>query len=89
MRSVDARHCTRDNRIARMDQSDVERIARTALKDMGADLSALSVRPVDGRPGEWRIDLGGARKPLTITCGKGSSAQWVRAQICEKYLAQN
>jgi hypothetical protein len=71
-----------------MDQSDVERIARTALKDLGADLSALSVRPVDGRPGEWRIDIGGNRKPLTITCGKGSSAQWVRNQICEKYLAQ-
>jgi len=72
-----------------MNQSDVERIARTALKDLGADLSTLSVRPVDGRPGEWQIDVRGVRKPLTITCGEGSSAQWVRAQICEKYLAQN
>jgi hypothetical protein len=72
-----------------MNQGDVERIARTALKDLGADLSALSVRPVDGRPDEWRIDVRGVRTPLTITCGQGSSAQWVRSQICEKYLAQH
>jgi hypothetical protein len=71
-----------------MNQSDVERIARTALKDLGADLSTLSVRPVDGRPDEWRIEIRGGT-PLTITCGKGSSAQWVREQICEKYLAQH
>ena len=72
-----------------MNQDDVERIARTALKDLGADLSKLSVQPVDGRPGQWRIDIRGAGKPMTITCGTGSSAQWVREQICEKYLAQN
>ena len=72
-----------------MNQDDVERIARRALKDLGADLSELSVQPVDGRPDQWRIGYRGAAKPLTINCGSGSTAQWVREQICEKYLAQS
>ena len=72
-----------------MNQDDIERIARTALKDLGADLSKLSVQPVDGRPGQWWVEVRGAGKPMMIACGKGSTPQWVREQICEKYLAQN
>ena len=45
--------------------------------------------PVDGEPGQWRIDLKGASGPsrLKIKCGQGSSAQWVRDQIFEQFLA--
>jgi hypothetical protein len=88
--SVDARCAgTQQSADTGMNQDDVERIARRALKDLGADLSELSVQPVDGRPDQWRIEIGGAAKPLTISCGRGSTAQWVRQQICEKYLAQS
>ena len=72
-----------------MDRDDIERIARRALKDLGADLSQLSVLAVDGRPDQWRVEIGGATKPLIINCGRGSTAQWVRQQICDKYLGQS
>ncbi len=71
-----------------MEQQDVERIARATLKELGVAGGDLAIVPVDGRPGLWKIDIRGS-KGLTITCGQGSSAQWVRDQIFEKYLAQN
>jgi hypothetical protein len=45
----------------------------------------------DGQPGHWRIDIQGGHGPgrLKIRCGEGSSAQWVRDQIFEQYLAQS
>jgi hypothetical protein len=72
-----------------VDQQDVERIARATLRDLGALVIELTVAPVDGEPGEWRIDLKGASGPshLKIKCGEGSSAQWVRNQIFEQFLA--
>jgi hypothetical protein len=72
-----------------MNRDDVERIARSALKDLGVDASALSVRPVEAQPGQWRIEIRAGSAPLVITCGPGSSAQWVRDQVREKYLAQH
>jgi hypothetical protein len=74
---------------AAMTQDDVERIARSALKDLGANLSNFAVTPVTGRAGQFRIDIRGASKPILITCSAGSSPQWVRSQICDKYLAQH
>jgi hypothetical protein len=72
-----------------MTRDDVERIARAALKDMGATFSELRVTAVEGRSDQWRIEARGAGTPILITCGRGSSPQWVRQQICEKYLAQH
>ena len=69
-----------------MDQQDVERIARQALKELGAAPSAVSVKPGD-QPGTYRIDFGGANV-LLVRCGPGSTAQWVRNQIVDQYLAR-
>ena len=69
-----------------MEQQDVERIARTALKELGVTLSTLTVVPAESQPGAWRIDFGGERV-LNIKCGQGSTAQWVRAQIFEQFLS--
>lgn len=69
-----------------LEQQDVERIARAALKELGVSLSTLSVRP-DAQPGVYRIDFGGDRT-LRITCGQGSTPQWVRNQIFDQFLSR-
>lgn len=70
-----------------MQQQDVERIARKALKDLGADPVSLTVVPVPERPGVYEVDCGGV-VTMRIKCGPGSSAQWVRSQIFEQYQAR-
>ena len=72
-----------------MEQQDVERIARAALKELGVVAADLHVAPVDQQPGHWRIDVKGASGPvrLNIRCGEGSSAQWVRDQIFEQFTS--
>ena len=72
-----------------MEQHDVERIARAALKELGVPAPDLSIL-ADGRPGHWRIEIrGNIHGPGTIRvkCGQGSSAQWVREQIFDQYTA--
>ncbi|MEP6914473.1 MAG: hypothetical protein ABJC89_02455 [Acidobacteriota bacterium] len=73
-----------------MEQHDVERIAHASLRELGVFGVALTVA-ADGAPGHWRIDIKGGHGPshLKIRCGPGSSAQWVRDQIFEQYLAQS
>ena len=71
-----------------MDRQDVERIARATLKELGVARAELTVAPVDGHPGQWKIDIhGNTQGPgtLKIKCGEGSSAQWVRNQIFDQY----
>jgi hypothetical protein len=70
-----------------LEQQDVERIARAALKELGVSAPDVSIR-ADGRPGHWRIDIrGNSNGPgtLKVKCGTGSSAQWVRDQIFDQY----
>ena len=72
-----------------MEQQDLERIARAALKELGLPRADLTIQP-DGPPGHWRILIrGDANGPSTlkIKCGQGSSAQWVRDQIFDQYTA--
>lgn len=71
-----------------MEQHDVERIARATFKELGVGGVEMTIVSVDGQPGHWRIDIRGSRG-IKIKCGEGSSAQWVRDQIFEQYLAQN
>jgi hypothetical protein len=73
-----------------LEQQDVERIARAAMKELGVFGVVLTIA-ADGPPGHWRIDIKGGHGPgsLKIRCGAGSSAQWVRDQIFEQYLAQS
>ncbi len=73
-----------------MDHQDVERIARATLRELGVARAELTIEPVDGQPGQWRIDIhGNPQGPgtLTIKCGEGSSPQWVRNQIFDQYTA--
>lgn len=69
-----------------MEQQDVERIARKALKELGVAASTLTVEPA-AQPGVWQIDFGGDRA-LKISCGRGSTPQWVRQQIFEQFLSR-
>jgi len=69
-----------------VEQQDVERITRAALKELGLSAPDLTVQ-MDG-PGHWRIDIrGNVHGPATlkIRCGQGSTAQWVRSQIFDQY----
>ena len=70
-----------------MEQQEVERIARAALKELGLPRPDMTIQ-ADGHPGHWRIDIrGDANGPgtLKIKCGQGSSPQWVRDQIFDQY----
>jgi hypothetical protein len=68
-----------------LDQHEVERIARQALKELGAGPAALTVEPA-GQPGAWRIRFGD--RSLNVRCGEGSTAQWVRSQIFDQFLSR-
>ena len=67
-----------------MDLQDVERIARRALKELGALPESITIVPVPGTPGVYQIDVAGSMT-LRVKCGPGSTPQWVRAQIFEQY----
>jgi hypothetical protein len=69
-----------------VDQQDVERIARKALKELGVTPAGLVVSS-DPQGGVWRIEFGGGR-PIKVKCGEGTTAQWVREQIFEQFLSR-
>jgi len=71
-----------------MDQHDLERIARATLRELGLPSPDLTIAPVTGQPGLWRIDIRGnvdGPSTLKVKCGLGSTAQWVREQIFNQY----
>jgi hypothetical protein len=73
-----------------VDRQDVERIARTALKELGVNQTdRITVGP-DVTPGDWRIeyDSGMGARRLRIKCGQGTTPQWVREQIFQQFLNQ-
>ena len=69
-----------------LEQDEVERIARKVLTELGVSASTLPVVHPGAQPGMWRIDVGD--RSLTIRCGQGSTAQWVRTQIFEQFLSR-
>ncbi len=74
-----------------VEQQDVERIAHGALKDLGAFGADITVSPDASQAGVFVIDIRGTHGPgrLRVRCGQGSTAQWVRQQIFDQYLAQH
>ena len=72
-----------------MEQQDLERIARAAMRDLGVSGALLTIHPDAQHPGYWKIDIRGGHGPaqLRIRCSEGSSPQWVRNQILEQYQA--
>lgn len=73
-----------------VERQEVERIARTALKDLGASDPGRVTVSEDDRPGHWRVEVDGAhgRTELRIRGGPGTTPQWIREQVVEQYLAQ-
>ena len=74
----------------KVEQHDVERIARATLRELGVVGATLVIAP-EMQPGQWRIEIQGTHGPgrLRIKCGAGTTPQWVRQQIFEQYTAQS
>lgn len=72
-----------------VEQHDVERIARATLRELGVAGATVTIAP-GPQSGHWRIEIQGSHGPgqLRITCGQGSTAQWVRQQIFDQFNAQ-
>jgi hypothetical protein len=72
-----------------VDRLEVERIARRALKELGAPSVEFTLTPLADRPGHWQIDVQGPHGPgtLRIRCSDGTTPQWVREQIFDQYNA--
>ena len=68
-----------------MEQQELERIVRATLKELGVATGVSVV--ADHEPGHWRVAIERTHHQLKIKCGPGSTAQWVRAQVFEQYLA--
>ena len=71
-----------------MEVHDLERIARATLKELGVARAELKILPLEGQPGQWRIDIASTSsgpRTLKIKCGQGSTPQWVREQIFTQY----
>lgn len=70
-----------------MQIQDLERIAKLALRDLGAPDVPFTVT-AEPQPDRWRLSLGG-HYPSTIIvrAGAGTTPQYVRQQIFEQYSA--
>lgn len=71
-----------------MDTQDLERIARLALRELGAGDAALSIE-ADQQPDRWRIIVKGPMSSTFIVrAGRGTTPQHVREQIYEQWRGQ-
>jgi hypothetical protein len=68
-----------------MNTEELERIAKHALRELGAGNVPLTITP-ESRPDRWRLQIGGS-EPVTISirAGAGTSAQFIRDQIFEQF----
>ena len=71
-----------------MEGREVERIARIALRELGAGDPPVVVS-ADAQPDRWRIDVGG-KQPVTLTvrAGAGTTAQYIREQIVTQFTGR-
>jgi hypothetical protein len=68
-----------------VEQPDLERIARLALRELGADTGNVTVAR-DRQEDRWRITVGGhTPTTLVIRAGRGTTPQFVREQIFEQF----
>jgi hypothetical protein len=70
-----------------MQLQDLERIARLALRELGAGEPPI---PIIAEPAErWRLEVGG-KDPLTMTirAGSGTTPQFIREQIFTQFGAR-
>lgn len=68
-----------------MEPSDLERIAKVALRELGVGDPPLTIT-ADAQPDRWLVSVGG-RDPatLTIRAGSGTSANHIREQIINQF----
>jgi hypothetical protein len=71
-----------------MNAADLERIARAALRELGAGNPPITITP-HASSLRWRVDVGGS-DPLTMTirAGSGTTANHVREQIFSQFGAR-
>ena len=68
-----------------MDSQDLERIAKHALRELGAGDVPVTVT-AEPHADRWRVDVGGSMPAtLWIRAGAGTSAQFIRDQIFEQF----
>jgi hypothetical protein len=71
-----------------MQSHDLERIARLALRELGAGDVPLTVT-ADAQPDRWRVAIGGnVQTTLSIRAGSGTTPQFIREQIFEQFNAR-
>jgi len=68
-----------------MQPQDLERIAKVALRELGAGDPPLKVT-AESQPDRWRVDVGGSvQTTMSIRAGAGTSAQFIRQQIFDQF----
>lgn len=68
-----------------MTLEDLERIARTALRELGVGNAEVTVSP-ESVPDRWRVTVNGKQETsFTIRCGRGTTPQFVRSQIFDQF----
>jgi hypothetical protein len=68
-----------------MQPLDLERIAKKALRELGAGDAPLTIS-ADGQPDRWRLKVGGSDPAtLTIRAGDGTTAIHIREQIFNQF----
>ena len=71
-----------------MELQDLERIAKTVLRELGAGNPPVTITPA-GQPDQWRVSVGGSDPAiLTIRAGSGTTPQFVREQIFNQFAAR-
>jgi hypothetical protein len=68
-----------------MESEDVERIARSALRELGAGDPPVTIT-AEGQPDRWRLNVGGSDPiSLTIRAGAGTTPGHIREQIFNQF----
>jgi hypothetical protein len=69
-----------------MQPEDVERIARIALRELGAGDPPVTVTAAS-QPDRWRVTVGGDQPALLIVrAGAGTTPQFIREQIVTQFV---
>jgi hypothetical protein len=71
-----------------MQPQDLERIAKTVLRELGAGDPPLTIT-AEGRPDRWLVTVGG-QDPATliIRAGSGTTANHIREQIFNQFAGR-
>jgi DNA-directed RNA polymerase subunit RPC12/RpoP len=73
-------------RAPQMEPNDLERIAKVALRELGAGNPPLTITPAENERDCWRVLVGGHDgMTLKIRAGAGTTANYVREQIFAQF----